>query len=67
MRNTRKFPLYGVRITDTDYFERVEKMLLSLFKTRECVKINVQAGRIESHKHSLQIVRKTFQEMAEEL
>ena len=37
-----KLPLHGDRITDTDYFEEVEKKLLSLFKTCDHVKINVQ-------------------------
>ena len=40
-----------------DYFERVEQMLITLLKTCEYV-INIQAVRIESHKQSLQIVRK---------
>ena len=32
------------------FFERVEQTLSTLFKTREYVIINIQAGRIESHK-----------------
>ena len=42
MQPTWKLPFHGDGVTDTDYFERVEKTLLSLFETRDCVKINVQ-------------------------
>ena len=38
------------------FFERLGQMLITLFKTREYVIINIQVVRIESHKQSLQIV-----------
>ena len=39
-----------------DYFEKVEKMLISLLKTRDYMIINIQAVKMESHKQSIQIV-----------
>ena len=58
MRLTWKLLLHGDWITQMDYFERVEQMIITLFKTRDFVIINIQAVRIESHKQSLQIVWK---------
>jgi hypothetical protein len=43
-------------LNNSDYFERVEQTVITLFKTCEYVIINIQAVRIESHKQSLQIV-----------
>ena len=56
-RRLWKLPLHGDWITHTAYFDRVDQTLLSLFKIRECVIINIQAGRRGSHKHSLQIIQ----------
>ena len=56
MRLTWKLLQYGDCIVHTDYFERVEQMLITLLKTRKYLIINIQVVRIESHKHSLQIV-----------
>ena len=55
---TWKFLQYGDWITHMDYFKRVEQMLITLLKTHEYVMINIQAIRVVSHKHSLQIVWK---------
>ena len=49
---------YGDWKTHTDYFKRVEQMLITLLKTHEYVMINIQAIRIEAHKQSLEIVWK---------
>ena len=49
---------YGDWITHSDYFERVEQTLISLLKACNYMIINVQVVRIESHKHSLEIVWK---------
>ena len=58
MRGTWKLLQNGDWITHTDYFDGVEQMQISLLKTHEYVIIYIQAVRVESHKYSLQIVRK---------
>ena len=44
------------KLLQTDYFERVEQMLIILLKTHEYMIINIQLIRIESHKQPLQII-----------